>query len=256
MLRTRLIVSLLIDSDLHLVNTESFKKRTYIGDPLNAAYIFSNYEVDELMVLDIDASKNKKCISYEFVKALSNFTSVPLAVGGGISKLTQIKDLLSFGVEKVVIGQNIKSDFSFLKEASEKFGSSSITSLINVKKLRNGSYQSFLGTKPIFNRDISKVAYSCQENGAGELVINQIDRDGSLLGFDIDLIAEINSKLEIPTVILGGCGDINHLKEILDATKISGIACSSIFVYANKTKNVLLKYNEIKDQLTQKLELK
>ena len=125
MLRKRLIVSLLIDDDCHLVNTINFSKRKYIGDPLNAAYIYSHYEVDELLVLDIDATKGERCIPYEFVKALSNFTTVPLTIGGGIGKLDQIQHVLSFGVEKVVIGENIKHDFSFIKEASNKFGSCS-----------------------------------------------------------------------------------------------------------------------------------
>ena len=109
MLRTRLIVCLLLDSELHLVNTKNFIKNKYLGDPLNASYIFSNYDVDELLVLDIDASKNNRCISYDFVNALSNFTTVPLSIGGGISNLYQIQNILSLGVEKVVIGENLNN---------------------------------------------------------------------------------------------------------------------------------------------------
>ena len=249
MLRKRLIVSLLIDEDCHLVNTINFSKRNYIGDPLNAAYIFSHYEVDELLILDIDASKNRRFIPYEFVKALSNFTTVPLTIGGGIGKIEQIQNVLSLGVERVVIGENIKNDFSFIKEASNKFGSSSITAMINIKKTNDSNYEIFFGKNKFINNNPLDIAKECQQAGAGELIINQIDREGKGMGFDLDLINALSSILTIPIVALGGCGSTIHIKELIDNTNISGIACSSIFVYADNTKNVLLKYNEVKNEI-------
>ena len=249
MLKTRIIVCLLIDSELHLINTKNFLKSKYLGDPLNAAYIFSNYEVDELLVLDVEASNKNKCISFEFVKALSNFTTVPLTVGGGISSLKQIKDLLSYGVERVVIGQNQKSNFTFLRKACERFGSSSISAVLNVKKLANREYQLFMGRNKIRNSDILSEAFSCQKAGAGELIINSMDRDGSQKGLDIDLMKELNEHLSIPLVAMGGCGNCYHIDELLKATPLSGIACSSIFVYAPGTEQLLLRYSEIKKNL-------
>ncbi|MBO8240524.1 imidazole glycerol phosphate synthase subunit HisF [Prochlorococcus marinus XMU1412] len=253
MLRKRLIVSLLIDNERHLVNTVNFTKRHYIGDPLNASYIFSDYEVDELLVLDIDAATNNRCIPYAFVQALSNFTTVPLSVGGGIKNSREIKDLLSLGVEKVVIGENLNDNFNFLREASSKFGSSSITAILNVKKSQDGTYNFFSGKKKIPNNDIIKVACKCQDAGAGELIINNIDRDGKKNGYDIDLMSRLNSKLKIPLVALGGCGNTNDIKELINKTNISGIACSTLFVYATNTKNVLLKYGEIKEKIEDNL---
>ncbi len=249
MLRTRLIVCLLIDENLHLINTKNFIKNNYLGDPLNAAYIFSNYEVDELLVLDIEASKKDKSISYEFIKALSNFTTVPLTVGGGISNLQQIQDILSFGVEKVVIGKNLKYDYSFLREASNRFGSSSISAVLNVKELNNGEYLLFMGDNKIHNSNIINEALSCQNAGAGELIINDIDRDGSRRGLNIELMKMLNSKLSIPIVAMGGCGNNFHITELLEEIPLSGIAASSIFVYAPGTDKVLLKYSEIKSNI-------
>ena len=250
MLKPRLIVSLLIDSELHLVNTKNFKKNKYLGDPLNAAYIFSNYEVDELLVLDIDASGRGECISYDFVKALSNFTTVPLTIGGGISNLKQIQDLLSFGVERIVIGENLKNDLSFLRQASKRFGSSSITAILNIRELKNKEYQIFMGRNKVPKSNIIDYALSCQEAGAGELIINQIDRDGCKTGLNIGLMEILNSKLSIPIVAMGGCGNISQINQILKVTPLSGIAGSSIFVYATGTEQVLLKYSEIKKHIT------
>ena len=253
MIRTRLIISLLLDNECHLINTKKFGERTYLGDPLNAAYIFSHYEVDEMLILDIDASKNKRVIPYKFVKALSNFTTVPLSVGGGIKSLNQIQDLLSFGVEKVIIGENLKDNFVFLKEASNRFGSSSISTIINVNKNKDNVYEVFTGMNKIFDKDIFEVANICQEAGAGEIIINQINRDGMQMGFDLDLFASLNSKLRIPIVALGGCGKYTDIKDLLEKTNLSGIACSSIFVYAQNTKNVLLKYSEVKELIISSL---
>ena len=239
MLRPRLITSLLVDENMHLVQTTCFKQRRYIGDPLNAAYIFSNFEVDELLVLDIDASNRYSHIKYDFVEALSHFTTVPLTVGGGISKLTEIHDLLALGVERIAISGSLDENFKFLEEAANKFGSSSITVVLNVDK--QDSYRAQLGISQN-KHDLIKLAKQCQESGAGELVINHIEREGTSSGFDIDLYKVLNNQLTIPIVALGGCGDDQHIKQLLKSTPISGIACGSHFVYAAGTAEVLLNY--------------
>lgn len=241
MLRPRLITSLLVDNNMHLVKTTCFKDRNYIGDPLNAAYIFSDFEVDELLVLDIDASQKNNHIKYDFVEALSHFTTVPLTVGGGISKLDQIHDLLALGVERIAISETLAYDFRFLEEAANRFGSSSITVIINVK--RESNYIAKFGR---FNnkQDIFSLSKKCQEAGAGELVINHMDKEGTFSGFDINLFKTLNEYLSIPIVALGGCGCVSHIEELLQATPISGIACGSHFVYAPGTRDVLLNYSD------------
>ena len=134
MLYPRLIPSLLVNSKQELVKTIRFKEENYLGDPLNAAYIFSGFEADELLVLDIDASKNKRCISFEFVKSLATFTKVPLTVGGGISNLDQIHDILSLGVERIALSNALSDNLNLLKQAANNYGSSSISVIINTFK--------------------------------------------------------------------------------------------------------------------------
>ncbi len=245
MLKPRLITSLLVDSNQHLVKTINFKKRHYLGDPLNSAYIFSGFEVDELLVLDIDASLEKRTISFDFVEALASFTSVPLTVGGGISHTSQIKKLLSFGVEKVALSSRISNNLSLLKDAVNQFGSSSISVLLNVDFNLDGEPQGYLGRPEISNPNpLQSIAKDIQNAGAGELIINNIYREGTRIGFDKKIMEKLNKELTIPLVALGGCGHIKHIKELLSTTPINGVACGTIFVYGNDYQEVLLNYED------------
>lgn len=256
MLKPRLITSFLVDSSQHLVKTINFSERNYLGDPLNAAYIFSGFEVDELLVLDIDASLEGRTISYDFVKALASFTKVPLSVGGGISELSHIQDLLSFGVEKIVISSEIENDFSFLEKAVNKFGSSSISVIINVKHdLEKNTQVAYLGrSRKNSSYCLESLSMSIQNSGAGELIINNIDLEGTRKGFDIALMKKLNEKLSIPLVALGGAGNIKHIEDLLMATPINGIACGTFFVYANESKDVLMNYEPTAEWLKNNFE--
>ena len=244
MLKPRLITSLLVDSSQHLVKTIKFENRNYLGDPLNAAYIFSCFEVDELLVLDIDASLEDRTIPYDFVKALASFTKVPLTVGGGISDLKQIQNLLSFGVEKVALSSKIYNNLSFLEEAANKFGSSSISVIINVKyDFEKKTQLGFLGRAETGKgKNIESLVIDIQNAGAGELIINNLDLDGTRSGFDISLMKKLNERLKIPLVALGGAGQIRDIEELLSATPLNGIACGTFFVYGNELNDVLLNY--------------
>ena len=231
MLYPRLIPSLLVNSRQELVKTVCFKDANYIGEPLNTAYIFSGFEADELLVLDIDASKNKKCISLEFVNSLSTFTKVPLTVGGGISNLDQMHDIFSLGVERIAISSVLSTNLNFLSKAVNTFGSSSISVIINTFKNKDGKSLGCFG-RPEFSQEffpLDHISQLCQDHGAGELVINQIDYEGTRKGFDLNLMSKLNDKLSIPLVALGGCGCVQHLEDLLKKTPISGIACGSLF---------------------------
>lgn len=243
MLIPRLIPTLLVDSNLNLVKTKKFKERNYIGDPLNSAYIFSGFEADELVVLDIDASPMKRAISYEFVKALATFTTVPLCVGGGISNLDQIKNLLALGVEKVALSESLNSNFKLLEEASNRFGSSSITVIINCFKDNQFSYKGSFGLpRSNSSKRIDIITRECQDAGAGELIINNINLEGSKKGYDFSLMKTLNEKLTIPLIALGGCGNLKHIEDLLSASPLSGVACGSFLIYAPQTSQVLLSY--------------
>ena len=256
MLYPRLIPSLLVNSKQELVKTICFKDQNYLGDPLNAAYIFSGFEADELLVLDIDASKNKKCISLEFVNSLSTFTKVPLTVGGGISNLDQIHDILSLGVERIALSSALSSNLKLLTQAANNYGSSSISVIINTFKNKNGDLVGCFG-RPELSKDfyqIEDISKLCQDYGAGEIIINKIDNEGTRKGFDVNLMSRLNEKLFIPLVALGGCGEIEHLEELINKTPISGIACGSFFVYAGNSKEVLLNYEPYTKFLKEKFQ--
>lgn len=250
MLRPRLIASLLVDQQLHLVKTRRFAERLDLGDPLNAAYVYSGFEVDELLVLDIDATPRGRSIPPAFVEALARFTSVPLSVGGGIRSLEQIHDLLALGVEKVVLSAVLGTDFAFLQQAAERFGSSTIAVLLNVQRSPGAVDLAWFGRPDPHTpgQPLPALAQAVQQAGAGELIVQHVDRDGLRQGYAVACLAELNAQLSLPLVALGGCGSPQHLAELLQATPISALAASSLFVYAPQTPNrhgrqVLLNYS-------------
>lgn len=243
MLHPRLIVALLVDADLHLVKTIRFGDRHYLGDPLNAAYVFSDFEVDELLVLDIDASPAGRCIPLPFVSALARFTRVPLTVGGGISSLDQIHDLLACGVEKVNLSAALTHDFELLGRAAARFGSSTISVTLNVHRSSLGEpLASFGRPEGGHSAPLLPVALACEQAGAGELVLNHVDRDGTRQGYDLPLLTTLNDRLSIPLVALGGCGSEADLGALLDTTPFPAAAAGSLFVYAPASRQVLLNY--------------
>ena len=245
MLYPRLIPTLLVNKNQELVKTICFNDRNYLGEPLNTAYIFSNFEADELLVLDIDASKNKECISLDFIKSLSTFTKVPLTVGGGISNLDQIHDILSLGVERIALSSSLNYSFELLNNSVNSYGTSSISVIINTFRNIEGKLMGCFGRPELSKKfyPINEVCRLCEDNGAGEIVINQIDHEGTRKGFDIKLMRDLNEELSIPLVALGGCGATHHISDLLKSTPISGIACGTFFVYAQDTSQVLLSYN-------------
>jgi cyclase len=244
MLQPRLIASLLVDDQQHLVKTRGFSERQDLGDPLNAAYVFSGYEVDELLVLDIDATPQGRGIPLRFVEALARFTRVPLCIGGGIHSLDQIHDLLALGVEKVVLSGVLRHNFFFLTQAAERFGSSTISVVLNLRRPDGVEARAFLGRPlpPEAGHPLAELALAVQEAGAGELLLHDVEREGFRVGFDVPLLARLNPQLHIPLVALGGCGEPQHITDLLAATPLSGVAAGSLFAYAPASRDVLLNY--------------
>ncbi len=243
MLLPRLIPSLLLDKDLHLVKTIRFSDRHYLGDPLNAAYVYSGYQVDELLVLDIDATVAGRCIPLSFVEALARFTKVPLTVGGGIHTLEEIQALLALGVERVILGSALMKDLTFLRQAVERFGSSTISVVINVARTPEGKPLGYFGREGKRHASpLIELVCACEAAGTGEIVINDVEREGTREGYDLGLYSELNDALSIPLVALGGCGGEQDIEALIKATTVSGIAAGSLFVYAPGTQEVLLNY--------------
>jgi len=243
-----------VDKSLHLIKTTRFSDRHYLGDPLNAAYVFSGYEVDELLVLDIDATLSSRSIPLTFVEAIARFTRVPLTVGGGIRTVSEIQSLLAMGVERVILGSALVNDLTFLGEAVDRFGSSTVSVLINVVRKPDGLLQGYFGREGTEQAtQLLELASACQAAGAGEILVYDVDREGTRDGFDLNLYSALNEALTIPLVALGGCGSERHIEELIRATPISGIAAGSLFAYAPGSKEVLFNYphpsSAIREQL-------
>lgn len=242
MFRPRVIPCLLLRNN-GLVKSVKFKDYTYIGDPLNAVKIFNEKKADELIFLDITATKEKRTINGDLVKKIGEECNMPFAVGGGICSISQMRDLLKAGAEKVCINSFVFEDFSFVKKAADEFGSSTIVVIIDVKKKLLGKQQVFVqaGAKAT-GMDPVNYAQKVAEMGAGEIVINSIDLDGTMQGYDIALIKSIADAVDVPVVALGGAGALSHLKDAAQNGKASALAAGSMFVFHGPRRAVLINF--------------
>lgn len=247
MFRPRVIPVLLLNKD-HLVKSRKFKDYRYIGDPINAVRIFNELLADELVFLDISATKNNRAISLDLVKDIGEEANMPFCVGGGIRELSQIQDIISAGAEKVIIGSYAVVNPDFVKQAASEFGSSTITVCIDVKK-------KFLGKEQVWSVNGSKAsgfdplsfAQLMEKNGAGEIIVQSIENDGMMEGYDLALTKSIADTINIPTVALGGAGNINDLRKACQEANATGLAAGSLFVYYGPNKGVLINYPEKKE---------
>lgn len=242
MFRPRIIPCLLL-KDLGLVKTIKFSNPKYIGDPINAVRIFNDLEADELVFLDITASKENKLIDLRFLKRVAEEAFMPFAVGGGINNADQIKEIFKAGAEKAVLNTFAIEKPELIKEAAEIFGSQSIIVSIDVKKV-NGEYlvYSHCGTKKTDLNPIN-LAKKMENLGAGEIIINSIDCDGLMEGYDLSLIKLVSDAVNIPVIALGGAGQVSHFKEAI--TKgASAVAAGSLFIYSGKNRGILINYPE------------
>ena len=242
MLQKRVIPCLLLHKG-GLYKTQNFKKPTYIGDPINAIKIFNEKEVDELMFLDIDASVENKEPNYKMIEDIASECFMPLCYGGGVKTLDQMKKIYSLGVEKISISSAAIENPNLIQEAANIFGNQSVIVTVDIKK-------DFFGKKKVFinngkkNTKINPVDFikRVEALGTGEIVVNSIDHDGVMKGYDIELLKEIKSNIKVPVIALGGAGNLNHIKEIFEISKVDAVACGSMFVYQGPLKGVLISY--------------
>jgi cyclase len=241
MFRPRVIPILLLKGK-GLVKSVKFKDYRYIGDPINAVKIFNDLKADELVFLDILATKEKRTIPLDFVRDVGDEANMPFAVGGGIRNIDTIREILNAGAEKVIINTYAAENPDFIKEASDYFGSSTIVVSIDVKKKRFGKKQVFIqsGTKTTGLNPVD-FAKLMQEKGAGEIIINSIDKDGTMSGYDLQLIGEVSRSVTIPVVASGGVGSMMDFKKAVD-NYASAMAAGSRFVYHGPRNAVLINY--------------
>lgn len=228
-----------------LVKSIQFKNHKYIGDPINAVRIFNDLKADELAFLDIEASKENRLISLEFVKNVGEEANMPFGVGGGIKTLNDIQSVISAGAEKAIINTHAANNPDFIKQASDEFGSSTIVVCIDVKKkFLKGERTWILGGTKATNYTPLDFAKMMEDKGAGEIIIQSIENDGVMNGYDIDLIKTISTAVGIPVVALGGAGKKEDLINAYQNGYANGLAAGSLFVYQGTKRGVLINYPE------------
>ena len=238
----RIIPCLLLRNN-GLVKTVKFKESTYIGDPINTVKIFNEKEVDEIFFLDIDATKTKKEPPYELIQNIASECFMPFAYGGGIHSLQQIEKIIKSGAEKIIINSHAFVQKNFIKEAVHQFGSSTIAVSIDVKKefLKGNTVYIKGGTQSTGNNPVD-YSKEIENEGAGEILINSIDRDGVMEGYDIELIKSISQSIRIPIIACGGAGKLSDFRLAVKEGGASAAAAGSFFVFHGKRRAVLITY--------------
>lgn len=243
MLRPRLIPCLLVHNG-GLVKTVNFGAPKYIGDPINAVRIFNEKEVDELVVLDIDASVKGIEPDYQLISYLATECRMPLCYGGGVRTVAQIEKIISLGVEKIAVSSAAVENPKLISSAASRVGSQSVVVVIDVKKtgfLRRYEVVTHNGTRKT-GFDPVKFAERMAELGAGEILVNSVDRDGKMDGYDLDLVEQIRQVVHLPLTVLGGAGSLRDIKTLINHYGIVGAAAGSLFVFKGKYRAVLINY--------------
>lgn len=242
MLKTRVIPCLLLKGR-GLVKTVRFRNPTYVGDPVNAIKIFNDKEVDELIILDIAASREKRGPFLDLIRELASECFMPLGYGGGITNLDQIRQLLSLGVEKVILNTTAIHYPALIESAAKEVGSQSVVVSIDVKRKLLGRYEVYgAGGTKAEGIDPVTFAKRMEDAGAGEIFINSIDRDGTGEGFDIDLLRGVCDAVSVPVIACGGAGAVEHFREAVVEGHASAVAAGSMFVFHGKHRAVLITY--------------
>lgn len=245
MLRSRVIPCLLIHKK-GLVKTVNFKNPKYVGDPINAVKIFNEKEVDELIVLDIDASVENREPNFEMIKNLATECRMPFCYGGGITTVEQAKKIIELGAEKIAISSSAIKNLGLIREIGEEVGVQSVVVVLDLKKrgfLLGGGYDIYIRNgKEKVNVQLKDFINQLNEIGVGELVINSIDDDGLMHGYNNDLISLIRDWTNFPITVLGGAGSLDDIKNIIKKYKIIGVAAGSLFVFKGKYRAVLINY--------------
>lgn len=243
MLHPRIIPCLLVHNR-GLVKTVKFKKSKYVGDPINAVKIFNEKEVDELIVLDIDASVEGREPDYRMIENLATECRMPFCYGGGIKTVEQAKKIFALGVEKVAISSAAIENPELISSMAESVGNQSVVVVLDVKKrLIGGKYDVWVnnGRKNTKQNPI-ELAKRMEQLGAGEIVINSIDNDGVMKSYDFTLIDAIRRAVNIPMTVIGGAGSLDDIKRLISEHGIIGAAAGSLFVFKGIYRAVLINY--------------
>lgn len=251
MLHPRIIPCLLVHNK-GLVKTVQFKDAKYVGDPINAVKIFNEKEADELMVLDIDATIENREPDYKMIENLAVECRMPLCYGGGVKTIEQARKIFNLGVEKIAISSSAVENPSFVAEIAKEVGSQSVVVVIDVKKKLFGGYEICThNAKQKHKYKLEDFINKIQELGVGEIVVNAIDNDGVMNGYDVELVEKIKPLVHVPLTVLGGAGSIGDIGNLIKRFGIIGASAGSLFVFKGKYRAVLINYpsNENKTKL-------
>lgn len=250
MLRPRIIPCLLVRNK-GLVKTVEFRESKYVGDPINAVKIFNEKKVDELIVLDIDATANETEPDYAMIQNLATECRMPLCYGGGVKNAEQAKQIISLGVEKVAISSALVKDVSLAEEIADQVGSQSVVAVLDVKKRRWGKYEvvthnanTRTGKCPV------ELAEQLENNGVGEIVLNSVDRDGLMKGYDLTIATKIRGAVDVPMSVLGGAGSLDDIRTLVKKLGVIGACAGSLFVFKGVYRAVLISYPDDEEKTT------
>ena len=253
MLRARVIPCLLIQNG-GLVKTTRFASPKYVGDPLNAVRIFNEKQVDELIVVDIDATVQGRQPDYRLISSLAAECRMPLCYGGGLKTVDHIERVVALGVEKVCLGSVVIDDPGLIELAAQRVGSQSIVAVMDVKKT------GLLGRYEVFTHNGARntgrypveLAQQLEASGCGEILLNSIDRDGTMKGYDLPLIQSVRNAVRLPMTVLGGANSLDDMRGVVDLYGAIGVSAGSLFVFKGKYRAVLIQYPQphLKDAIS------
>jgi cyclase len=242
MLRARVIPCLLL-RDKGLVKTRKFTDDKYVGDPINAVRIFNEKEVDELVLLDIEASVKGREPDFAMIADVAAECRMPLCYGGGIKTAEQARRILSLGVEKIALSSVLFENPDIVAEIAKEVGGQSVVAVLDVKKKWLSGYRVFIHNGKVdTGQDPVAMAKHLQELGIGEIVVNAIDRDGMMEGYDLDIAKSIRVAVNVPVTVMGGAGSLAHMAEAVRALGIVGLVAGSFFVFKGQFRAVLISY--------------
>ncbi len=243
MLRPRIIPCLLVHEG-GLVKTVRFRDPSYVGDPINAVRIFNEKETDELVVLDIDATVNGSPPDFEMIANLAAECRMPLCYGGGITTVEQAQKIISLGVEKVALSAAAVAEPGLITAISDAVGKQSTVVVIDVRKRTLSSKYDVFTHNGARKADVTAIEFASamEAAGAGEIVLNSIERDGAMKGYDVELARQLRSAVNVPISILGGAGSLDDIEGLISEVGVLGAVAGSLFVFKGKYRAVLINY--------------
>jgi cyclase len=226
-----------------LVKTTRFRDPKYVGDPINAIKIFNDKEVDELVLLDIGATRLDRGPSYSVIEDVASECFMPLAYGGGIATVEQARRIMKLGVEKVIFNTSAWSKRDVIRDASREFGAQAVVASIDVRRKLLGRYEVYVenGARPT-GLDPVEYARRLEGDGAGEILLTAIDREGTLKGYDLDLIRKVTAAVSVPVIASGGAGSLDDFRQAVAVGRADAVAAGAMFVFHGPHRAVLITY--------------